>query len=48
MEPRVDRSEMPMELQIDRPGLPVERRQLKIDRRGYETETGISSSAVIL
>ena len=48
MEPRDDRPEMPMELQIDRLGLPMERRRLKIDGRGYETETGISSSAVIL
>ena len=40
-------SEMPMELQVDRPELPMERRQLKVNRRVISSKRR-SSSAVIL
>ena len=41
--------EVLIELQVDRPGLPMERRQLKVNRRGYKIEKGkfIGSNSII-
>ena len=38
MELQADRPKMPIELQVDRPELPMELRQLKVNRRGYNTK----------